>query len=64
MDTFLEVESFLHCTIVVELEKEHAAHSMLSGQAILQHLSERVLGQFAVEYPHSHVPTPVLLNSR
>jgi hypothetical protein len=60
-DTFLEVESFLHCTMALELEKEHVAHSMLSVQAISEHLAERVLGHFAVDYPHSHVPKLVLL---
>lgn len=33
MDTFLEVEPSLHCMTVLEQEKEHAVHSMLSGQA-------------------------------
>jgi len=34
MDTFLEVEPSLHRMTVLELEKEHAVHSMFSGQAI------------------------------
>lgn len=63
MDTFLAVESFLHCMIVLELKKEHAAHSWLSGRTILEHLSERILGNFAVEYQHSHVLTLVLLKT-
>lgn len=63
MDTFLEVESFHHCTMVLELEKEHVAHSMLSVQAISEHWAERVLGHFAVVYPHSHVPKLVLLKA-
>jgi hypothetical protein len=61
MDTLLEVASFLHCRMVLELEKEHVDHSMLSVQAISEHWTERALGHFAVVYPHSHVPKLVLL---
>jgi hypothetical protein len=39
MDTLLEVASFLHCTIVLEIENEYAAHSLISDQAILEQLS-------------------------
>jgi hypothetical protein len=49
--------------MALELEKEHVAHSMLSVQAISEHLAERVLGHFAVDYPHSHVPKLVLLKA-
>lgn len=62
MDTFPEVESFPHCMRMLELKKEHSAHSMPFGQqTILEHSAEKMLEHFVVEYRHSHAPTLDLL---